>query len=215
MRWIPGTLAAIGMAAVPAAAQPAPTPQIDVLASSPVVTDTELQVICLFRSSPRNKFSGALALADTALKGLLTKVRGPGRFEGQLGETLVVTPPPGTMAARHVMLVGLGDTATFSPLQMRLVGKTVVREADRLGVTHPFFAPTVKDGGVGRFTTGEIAAQFVAGAMEAYRMAQWLQSEHANTGPKVAQITYLAGADNKASTEEGVRKGLAETPAAP
>jgi len=40
-------------------------------------------------------------------------------------------------------MVGLGDSQTFTPERMELVGASCYREASRLGVLIPFFAPTI------------------------------------------------------------------------
>lgn len=184
------------------------TPKFDVLAQAPENTDTEMQVICLFRTSPKNRLSGALAETDKALKGLLSEVRREDRFGGVLGETLVLTPAAGQLKARRLLIVGLGDSSSFTPDRMRWVGRIVVRECDRMGVAHPFFAPTVKDGGVGRFTTGQVAEQFALGAMDQYRMTLWLQKKGANGPSKVTAITYLAGPKYLPSTRAGIDKAL-------
>lgn len=184
------------------------TPKFDVLSQAPESTETEMQIICLFRSSPKNRLSGALSETDKALKGLLAEVRSEERFGGVLGETLVLTPPQGELKAKRLMIIGLGDSATFRPELARLVGRIVVRECDRMGVTHPFFAPTIKDGGVDRYTTGQISEQFVLGALDAYRMAVWLKSKGADGGPKIAAITYLAGARYASITQAGIDKAL-------
>lgn len=197
-------------ATTPAVAQNSSTPfKVDVLATSPVVTDTDMQILCLFRATPKNKLDGALTLTDNALKGLLAQVRGQQKFGGLLGETLLITPPPGTMKAKHLLLIGMGDSETFSPERMRLIGKIVVRESDRLGVSHPYFAPTVKDGGVSKFTTGQISEQVILGARDAYSLAQYLQTQNADSGPKVTQITYLAGKEYASTTQDGITKAFA------
>ena len=45
---------------------------------------------------------------------------------------------------------------------MQMVGEILYDEASRLGVAHPYFAPTILDGGVSKFTTGEVAEQVIA-----------------------------------------------------
>src|ERR1700690_4085852 len=101
-------------------AQPVP---IDVVAQSPADTKTELQAICLFRSSPLNTLHGSLVEIDEKLKGLLDRIRKPELFRGELGETLLLAPPANSMGARKLLLIGLGDSQTFSPQRMQLVGE--------------------------------------------------------------------------------------------
>jgi len=132
---------------------------IRVLVQSPADTDTDPQVICLFRSSPVNTLHRALTETNEKLKGLLDRVRSPQLFRGELGETLLLTPPKNSLAARKLLIIGLGDSQTFSPQRMQLVGAILYTEASRLGVANPFFAPTVLDGGVSKFTTGEVSEQ--------------------------------------------------------
>ncbi len=144
----------------------APFP-MHILVQSPAETGTDLQVICLFSSSPTNTLHGSLIEMNDKLKGLLERVRSPSLFRGDLGETLLLTPPRNSLGARKLLIVGLGDSETFSPQRMQLVGEIVYTEASRLNVTHPFFAPTILDGGVTKFTTGQISEQVVRGFLRA------------------------------------------------
>jgi hypothetical protein len=183
---------------------PATAAQVDVLARSPAETDTDLQVICLFRSSPVNTLHGSLAEINTRLKGLLDRIRKPDLFRGELGETLLIAPPKGTLGARKLLIIGLGDSQTFSPLRMQLVGEVLYSEAARLGVAHPFFAPTVLDGGVAGFGTGQVAEQVVSGFLQAART-----DKIANGSESVTALTYLAGAEHANETREGIAKAMA------
>ena len=55
-----------------------------VLMQSPADTETELQVICLFRSSPVNTLHGSLIEGNEKLNGLLDRIRKPNLFRGEL-----------------------------------------------------------------------------------------------------------------------------------
>jgi len=79
----------------------APIP-MHILVESPAETDTDLQVICLFRSSPANTLHGSLVEMNDKLKGLLDRVRNPNLFRGELGETLLLRPPKGSLGARKL-----------------------------------------------------------------------------------------------------------------
>src|SRR5271154_4361005 len=97
----------------------APFP-IQILVESPAETVTDLQVICLFRSSPVNTLHGSLTEMNEKLKGLLDRVRGPDLFRGELGETLLITPPKDSLGAKKLLIIGLGDSQSFSPQRMQL-----------------------------------------------------------------------------------------------
>ncbi len=185
----------------------APVP-IRILAQSPADTKTDLQAICLFRSSPLNTLHGSLVEANDKLKGLLDRIRKPELFRGELGETLLLAPPTNSMGARKLLLIGLGDSQTFSPQRMQLVGEILYAEANRLGVAHPFFAPTILDGGVASFTTGQISEQVILGFLRAAATDKVLRAGNASAGQSVTALTFLAGAKNVNSTRDGIEKAI-------
>lgn len=181
---------------------------IRVLAQSPADSNTELQVICLFRSDPANALHGSLLELNEKLKGILDRIRNPTLFRGDLAETLLLTPPPGTIAAKKLLIVGLGDFQSFTPERMELVGSVVFREAGRLGAAHPFFAPTLLDGGMTKYTTGQISEQVIRGFLRAAATQKVLDEANAAVGG-IQNLTFLAGAKNAASTQQGIEKAIA------
>ncbi len=185
---------------------------VKVLAQSPAETKTELQIICLFQPAPGNTLQGALAETDERLHGLLGQVRRPGLFGAELGETLLLAPPAGTLGARRLLLIGLGDAAGFTSERMRLVGRIALREANRLGVAHPFFAPTVLDGGVTKYSTGEVAEQVVRGVREALAAEEALRAGGSAKPLAVEDFTFLAGAKHATDTQEGINRALGGQP---
>jgi len=180
-----------------------------VLSESPADTVTELQIICLFHSDSGNQLQGALVETNDKLHGLLGRIRTPDRFKGALGETLLIAPPAGTLGAKRLLIIGLGDSQTFIPERMELVGSMAYAEANRLGVAHPFFAPTVIDGGVKKFTTGEVAEQFMYGFLRAADTEKQLMHDGESSGVSVHDLTYLAGAKFAAVTRDGIAKAFA------
>ncbi len=184
---------------------------IEVLVQGPADTVTDLQVICLFRSSPENTLHGSLIETNEKLKGLLDRVRDPNRFRGELGETLLLAPPKGSLGAKRLLIVGLGDSQTFSPQRMQLVGEIVYAEASRLGVAHPFFAPTILDGGVSKFATGQISEQVASGFLRAAAIDKVLKDSQASASLGVTALTFLAGAQHADDTRSGIEKATAST----
>lgn len=181
---------------------------MQVLVQSPAETKTDLQVICLFRSSPVNTLHGSLAEINEKLKGQLDRIRKPGLFRGELGETLLIAPALGSLGAKKLLIIGLGDSQTFSPQRMDLVGEILYSEAAHLGVTQPYFAPTILDGGVTKFTTGEIAEQVIAGFLRAADIEKMVRGENAPGWIMVTGLTYLAGPKNVESTRAGIEKAI-------
>ena len=189
------------------AAQP-PLP-VKVLMQSPADTNTDLQIICLFRSSPENVLRGSLIETNEKLHGLLDRIRKPGLFGGELGETTLLSPPDGTLAAKRLLIIGLGDSATFTPERMEFVGKIALREANRAAIAHPFFAPTILDGGVTKFGTGEVSEQVVRGFREALATHAIVQDAGAAKPRIVEDVTYLAGPKFAKDTQAGIDRALA------
>ncbi len=181
---------------------------IRVLAQSPVDTATDLQVICLFRSSPVNTLHGSLTEMNDKLNGLLDRLRKPELFRGDLGETLLITPPSRSLGAKKLLIIGLGNSQDFSPQRMQLIGEILYVESSRLGIGQPFFAPTILDGGVGKFTTGEVAEQVIAGVLRAAEVEKALRQQNAFGPVIVSGLTYLAGAKNVESTRAGIEKAI-------
>jgi hypothetical protein len=181
---------------------------MQILVQSPADTKTDLQVICLFRSSPVNTLHGSLVEMNEKLKGLLERIRKPDLFRGELGETLLLAPPKDSLGAKRLLIVEWGDSQTFSPQRMQLVGETLYFEASRLGVTHPYFAPTILDGGVTSFTTGTVAEQVIGGFLRAAATDKVLKDANASASQPVTGLTFLAGPENAGSTREGIEKAI-------
>jgi len=201
-----------GQAALGQATPSAPTLPVALLVQSPADTRTDLQIFCLFRSAPA--MHGSLVEMNGKLDGLLVLLQKPGLFSAELGETVLLAPALGALGAKRVLIVGLGDAATFTPERMYLVGKIALREADRLGVAHPFFAPAILDGGVSGFSTGAVAEQVVRGFRDALATQALLRAQGAAGPLAVEDFTFLAGEAHAADTQSGIDRALGRPSAA-
>jgi hypothetical protein len=206
---------AVAQAPTPATAVPpqeirianAPIP-MRILVQSPAETETELQIICLFRSEPGNTLHGSLVETNEKMKGLLDRIRTPTLFGGELGETLLIAPPAGSLRSKRVLIIGLGDARTFAPARMELVGLIAYREASRLGVTRPFFAPTVIDGGVSGFAPADVAEQVTRGLLRGARTEKVIAYGGVAGVSVIQEFTFLAGALHAGDTERGIEKAI-------
>jgi hypothetical protein len=192
-------------------AQATLTPKVIVLVQGPAATKTDLQIICLFQSLPVNALHGSLTEIDEKLHGMLPQLRTPNLFNGDLGETILLTPPTGAIAAKKILIIGLGDSSTFTPARMYLVGKIALREANRLGIAHPYFAPTILDGGIATFSTADVAEQVVRGLRDALATESLLHSKNAAGPVLVADLTFLAGATHAKDTQGGIDRALSDS----
>jgi hypothetical protein len=167
---------------------------VDVLVESPAVTKTELQAICLFRADSGDTLHGSLAEINEKLGGLLSQIHQSNMFSGELGETLLIAPKPGTIPARRLLVIGLGDLKSFTPEREQQVGFIFFEEAERLGIGHPYFAPTVLD----------VAQQFLSGYLRAKAIQDLLKNAGAAAGTSPRSLTYLAGSSHAANTRDGL-----------
>jgi len=117
-------------------------------------------------------------------------------------------PPSGSLAAKKLLIIGLGDSETFTPQRMELIGSIAYRESNRMGIAHPFFAPTILDGGVTKFTTDQMSEKFFAGFLRAARTEKILKDAGASRGQVVQELTFLAGAKHAAGTQQGIERAF-------
>jgi len=152
---------------------------VKVRMEGPYTADVPLQVVCYFKYTAEGakRMSGAPVELDKHLGGVIASLRERGEFKGDDLETLLITPPKGTIPAKALLLIGLGDEATLSLDKMESVGRVAVREAARLGVTKVAFAPLIRDQGNSKFPTGDIAAAVLRGVLLAYDTESRLQKE--------------------------------------
>ncbi|MCJ8208370.1 peptidase M17 [Mucilaginibacter sp. RS28] len=167
---------------------------------SPSGQATPLQVVCLFEYTEGDLTSptalpenlNGMVHVDKALRGLITDLRKSGKFAGHAYETLLITPAPGTIPAKKLLLIGLGDRTKFSADLMTDIGRIGMREALRLGVDSYSHASDLKDAGIDS-PTGPVAQNVVKGAMEAYETDLYLHQKGMAPAPKVKKVTLLAG----------------------
>jgi len=190
---------------------------IEAKVQSPSSQATPLQIVCVFEYTPGDITHSPPALprelngmvhVDDALKGLITDLRASGKFAGYAYETLLVTPPAGTIPAQKLLLIGLGDRSKFSADLMTEVGRVGMREALRLGVSSYSHASDLKDAGIDS-PTGEVARNVVRGALEAYKTELYLKSKHASVTKPIAKLTLLTGPAFFKPSAEAIKAYLA------
>ncbi|WP_125723547.1 M17 family peptidase N-terminal domain-containing protein [Flavobacterium ustbae] len=187
------------------------------LVQGPSAAEADLQVACVFEytegditnppAQPAN-LNGMVHL-DDALKGIITELRKSGKFTGHSLETLLITPPKGTLASKKLLLIGLGDRTKFSPDLMISVGSTAMREALRLDVSNYSFASDIKDAGIDS-PTALVAENVVLGSFEAYRTETYLQDKKLATHKPLKKIILLAGPAYYTVAGEGIKQAIAK-----
>ena len=105
---------------------------------------------------------GATGALDTALSGAISELIEQGDLKGKLGEVAVVYPR-GAIVAKRVLVVGLGEQASFDLEEVRKASAAALQRAAKLGAKH--VATIVHGGGIGGLNVNEAAQATAEGAL--------------------------------------------------
>ena len=197
--------------------------KVSVKMIGPYTEPADLQIICLFKHKPSGDiYQGAAKDTDEHLHGLLSALRNRDEFAGELGETILFTPPSGSIPAKRFMVIGLGDEKDLSLDSLRVVGRIAAREAVRLKAKHVAWAPVIRDEGNTFLDVGEGARAFIEQLLSSYDTEKRLQEQELAPNFSVEDFvieagpTYFEGATKQ--VEEGIESiaaQLAQRNAAP
>jgi hypothetical protein len=178
----------------------------------PYTADVPLQVVCYFRytTEAAAKMKGAPVELDKQIGGVIAALRRRGEFTGDPLETLVIVPPSGTIPAKALLLIGLGNRENVSLELMERVGRTALREASRLGVDRAAFAPLLRDQGDASLDVGEVERAVVRGVLLAYDTEMRLQKEGFARPFTLKEWNVEAGPAYFDATKGGLEKGIVE-----
>ena len=167
----------------------------DVVAWGPAQADVDFSVACMFeREFAGAAMTGGLLALDAALGGALSRLRAAGAFRAQPMETLLITRPPDGVAARAVLVIGLGDPVLLDGETLRRATRVAMREAIRFGAHSMAFAPSVLD--AGHTDNGALDMQTVMldGMLGALRAEHLLAEAGLAAVPKLVSCTFDVGA---------------------
>ncbi|RQZ42245.1 peptidase M17 [Burkholderia sp. Bp9090] len=149
----------------------------EVAAWDGVGAQVDLSCGCMFaREATGDGPTGGLRHLDLALSGALTGLRREGRFLAAPMETLWISHPPAGIAARALLLVGLGDPASWTIERTADAVATAARTAIQQEVESAAFAPSILDGGLTTVATEGMPQAMVKAVLAAidtgYRVAE-------------------------------------------
>ncbi|MCA6068223.1 peptidase M17 [Chryseobacterium sp. RG1] len=170
------------------------------LVQGPSAAMADLQIACVFEYTDGDIFNppalpkelNGMVHLDDALKGAITDVRKTGKFKGHALETLLITPPKGSLSSKKLLLIGLGNRNSFDAELMKEVGSVAMREALKLKIKTVSFASDIKDAGIDS-PTALVAENVVLGAFDAYRAQSYLNQRHLSEKITVQKLILLAG----------------------
>jgi hypothetical protein len=185
---------------------------IKVRMEGPYTADVPLQVVCYFKYTAERarRMSGAPVELDKRLGGVIASLRERGEFVGDQLETFLIIPPKGSIKAKALLLVGLGDEDALSLKLMEAVGRVSLREAVRLGASRVAFAPLIRDQGNTKIGTGDVEMAVVRGMLLAYDTEKRLQKEGLAKPFTLEEWWVEAGPAYFDETVAGVKKASAE-----
>jgi hypothetical protein len=168
--------------------------KVSVKMAGPYTQSADLQIICLFKhKAAGDTYQGAAKDTDAHLGGLLSSLRNRGEFVGELGETVLFTPPKGSIPAKRFMVIGLGDEKDLSLDSLRVVGRVAVREAVRIKAKHLAWAPVIRDEGNTTIEVGEGDRTFVEALIAAYDTEKRFQRQGLADKFNIEDVVIEAG----------------------
>ena len=121
-----------------------------------------------------------------------------GDFSGKKGETALLYAPDG-LAARRLLLVGLGDKSSFGLDGLRRAAATAAKRARTLKLDDAAFVLPTSEGSAARVAAAEVAAE--GAALGLYRF------ERHKTGEEPHELGAFALVHDDEGAEEGARTG--------
>jgi hypothetical protein len=178
----------------------------------PYDADVPLQIVCYFKrtESSDQRMAGAPVELDKRLGGVIGALRSRGEFSGEALETLLIEVPAGTIKAKRLLLIGLGDEPSLSRDLMERVGRTALREAARLGSEVVAFAPLIKDQGNDSIPAGEVETAVTRGVLLAYDTEKRMQKQGLSKAFTLKQWIVEAGPKYYDETVAGIDRAIEE-----
>ncbi|GLQ99345.1 M17 family peptidase N-terminal domain-containing protein [Dyella mobilis] len=140
---------------------------IECVAWDGAMADVDLSFACMFTHEMSSGLTGGLRHLDEALAGRLTRLRREGAFRGDLLETLLINQLPTTVAAKAVMLIGMGEPLVWTTTISARASAAAIRAATQRGVASAAFAPSLLDAGLSPKTTECAACSMMSAVMNA------------------------------------------------
>jgi hypothetical protein len=184
--------------------------EVTVKMIGPYSEPCDLQIICVFRHKESgDKYLSAMKDLDVKLGGLLSSLRNRGEFVGEPGETLLVTPPKGSIVPPRLLIIGLGDESKLSLDTLRIVGRIALRQAVLVRAERVAFAPVIRDQGNSTIDVGEGDRAVIENVISAYDTELRLQRQKLSPQFSIKDWTIEAGPTFFAGAATQIESGIA------
>jgi hypothetical protein len=180
--------------------------------TGPYAQDSDLQIICAFKhKAAGDTYQGAMKDSDAKVGGLISGLRNRGEFVGELGESILLVPPPGSIPAKLFLIIGLGDESSLSLDTLRVAGRVAAREAVHLKAPRVAWAPVIRDEGNTTIDVGDGDRAFIESVLAAYDTEQRLQAQGLAEKFAITEWVIEAGPSFFDSAVEKIGKGIEAT----
>jgi hypothetical protein len=180
--------------------------------TGPYAQDADLQIICAFKhKASGDTYQGAMKDSDAKVGGLISSLRNRGEYVGELGESILLAPPKGSIPAKLFLIIGLGEESSLSLDTLRVVGRVAAREAVRLKAKRVAWAPVIRDEGNSTIDVGDGDSAFVESVLSAYDTEQRLQAQGLAEKFTISEWVIEAGPSFFDSAVEKIGKGIETT----
>jgi Cytosol aminopeptidase family, N-terminal domain len=173
-----------------------------------VGAEVELSCAGMFAREAGPALVGGLLHLDTAIGGALLRLRNDGAFRGDEMETLLLSLLPRPIRAKSLLVIGLGDPATWRPHIMERATRCAVSEAMRLGFSSAGIAPGLLDSGLGPAFIAGGGDAMLAGVVGAIDAAHRLMDAGLAASLSLTQWTFGAGASHAETVADQFRDSL-------
>ena len=151
--------------------------------------------------------SESAQVVDRLLGGLINEVCVDGEFKGNLGE-LITIHTMGKLAAKRVVIVGLGAQETVNPLALRRASATAARHLQHTGAHQIALALLWQ--GLGGVGIEEAARAQVEGALLGlYSFKKYQHSDTNGNGREVTKIELLSVGTDQRALHAAIERGTA------
>lgn len=150
---------------------------IEVAAWDGSAAEVDLSCACMFAGEVGGRPPvGGLAHLDAALSGQLLQLRAEGLFTATAGDTLYLDQPPTAVAARALLILGMGSPTGWTAHSLAPAVRLAVSTALMLRVESGALAPSMLDSGLGPDQTSGAPAAMVQGLAAALDAQARLQA---------------------------------------
>ena len=155
----------------------------------------------------------ATRTVDNALNGLLSEVSTGEEFKGNLGEMITIHTM-GKMAAKRVLLVGLGKQESLNAQSFRRASAITARAAQSTGAHTLCFALNWSGSGVDAMEGAQAVVEGALLGTYSFRKYQQSEQQAGTNGKGITTLELLSYGSQANDLQEGIRRGTALAEAA-